>query len=469
VVLNDPGRLISVHCVHTALVAGWAGLMLLFEAIVIDDSDVVFNPFWRQGMFVWPFCARLGLLLGANGAIDSSSFRLDAGILSHLILAGLMLFAGTWHWAFWDLDVFILNKTLAIDLLRVFGIHLVLASSVCFFFGYGHLTGSIGPGFWTTDSFGLIGQVRGIKPSFALTALSVYSFGSLAAHHLAIGCLGCIAGLWHVASRPGPSLANLFSVSNIESALASALPPVLGAASIVSATTWYGASSCANELFGPNRFAWDSSVFFQELLSRLDYQSSPEQLLLYDSIGSNPAKGGLFRSGPIFKSDGIVQNWLGHLDFFDPNGNILVVRRMPAFFETFPVILVDQVGEVRADIAFRRADALFSIESRGIFANLEGGILGRQVLQTASLVKSLARKAQLGQVFTFTPVAGFSLDRVFRTSVRGWFTLAHSLFTFGFLVGHIWHGGRAFFRDIWLGVLSLTSKTVEYGLNEKLC
>ena len=55
------------------------------------------------------------------------------------------------------------------------------------------------------------------------------------------------------------------------------------------------------------------------------------------------------------------------------------------FFETFPVILVDQAGEVRADIAFRRADARFSIES-----------LGRQV-------------------------------------------------------GHIWHGGRALFRDIWLG------------------
>ena len=121
------------------------------------------------------------------------------------------------------------------------------------------------------------------------------------------------------------------------------------------------------------------------------------------------------------------------------------------FFETFPVILVDQAGEVRADIAFRRADARFSIESRGIRADLEGGILGRQSLQTASVVKSLARKTQLGSVFTFTQAAGLSFDGVFRTSMRGWFTFAHSLFTFGSLVGHIWHGGRALFRDIWLG------------------
>jgi Photosystem II protein. len=27
VVLNDPGRLIAVHLMHTALVAGWAGSM----------------------------------------------------------------------------------------------------------------------------------------------------------------------------------------------------------------------------------------------------------------------------------------------------------------------------------------------------------------------------------------------------------------------------------------------------------
>ena len=29
VILNDPGRLISSHIMHTALVAGWSALMLL--------------------------------------------------------------------------------------------------------------------------------------------------------------------------------------------------------------------------------------------------------------------------------------------------------------------------------------------------------------------------------------------------------------------------------------------------------
>jgi len=70
---------------------------------------------------------------------------LDVGISSHTSLAGLVLLAGTWHWAFWDLDMFVLKQVLSLDLLRVFGIHLVLASSACFSFGYSHLTGALGP------------------------------------------------------------------------------------------------------------------------------------------------------------------------------------------------------------------------------------------------------------------------------------------------------------------------------------
>ncbi|KMZ65274.1 hypothetical protein ZOSMA_32G00580 [Zostera marina] len=59
VVLNDPGRLISVHIMHTALVSGWAGSMALYELAVFDPSDPVLDPMWRQSMFVIPFMTRL--------------------------------------------------------------------------------------------------------------------------------------------------------------------------------------------------------------------------------------------------------------------------------------------------------------------------------------------------------------------------------------------------------------------------
>ena len=44
VVINDPGRLLAVHLMHTALLAGWAGSMALYELAIFDPSDPVLNP-----------------------------------------------------------------------------------------------------------------------------------------------------------------------------------------------------------------------------------------------------------------------------------------------------------------------------------------------------------------------------------------------------------------------------------------
>jgi photosystem II CP47 chlorophyll apoprotein len=72
VVLNDPGRLIAVHLMHTGLIAGWAGSMAIYELAIFDPSDPIFNPMWRQGMFVLPFMSRLGVTTSwAGWSIDS--------------------------------------------------------------------------------------------------------------------------------------------------------------------------------------------------------------------------------------------------------------------------------------------------------------------------------------------------------------------------------------------------------------
>ena len=53
VVLNDVGRLLSVHLMHSALVCGWSSSMTLFELIVVDPSDPIFNLY---GGKVLMFC-----------------------------------------------------------------------------------------------------------------------------------------------------------------------------------------------------------------------------------------------------------------------------------------------------------------------------------------------------------------------------------------------------------------------------
>ena len=62
VILNDPGRLISVHIMHSGLCGGWGGLIVLYEVITFDPRDPVFNPIWRQGCYVIPCSVRLGVI-----------------------------------------------------------------------------------------------------------------------------------------------------------------------------------------------------------------------------------------------------------------------------------------------------------------------------------------------------------------------------------------------------------------------
>ena len=188
----------------------------------------------------------------------------------------------------------------------------------------------------------------------------------------------------------------------------------------------------------------------------------PEKLVLYDYIGCNPSKGGLFRSGPILLGDGIIQNWLGHASF-EIGTLSLSIRRMPAFFETFPVILIDQGGNIRADIPFRRAESRYSIEQTSVVLYFSGGILNGTEYSTPSLVKDYARKAQFGEIFTFDKKTGYKGDGVFRTSPRGWYSFSHTAFALLFFFGHLWHASRAVWKDLWTGVTIITLHQVELG------
>jgi photosystem II CP47 chlorophyll apoprotein len=361
VVLNDPGRLISVHIMHTGLVAGWSSVMLLYELIIFDPTDPVNNPMWRQGCYTMPFVSRIGVLssvyswsLGIELQADPY-WTYETVSVAHILLSGFSILGAFWHWAYWDLDLFLQSTgKFLLDLNKIFGIHLFLASLTCFGFGLGHLSGLAGPGMWTSDSFGLLGSVRFVKPIYSVIGLAPFCYGVIVAHHIVAGLFGIMVGLWHISSRPGPLLYKLLGMGNLESVLSSSLAAVFFAAFVNSALMWYAAASTPLELFGPSRYHWDNGYFSQDIERRVKsveplvnlsqaWEQVPDKLVIYDYIGVNPSKGGLFRSGPMLKGDGLLQNWLGHPSF-EMGTLSLSVRRMPAFFETFPVILIDQGG-----------------------------------------------------------------------------------------------------------------------------
>jgi len=159
--------------------------------------------------------------------------------------------------------------------------------------------------------------------------------------------------------------------------------------------------------------------------------------------------------------------WVGHAVFTDKENHELFVRRMPTFFETFPVLLVDEKGIVRADIPFRRAEAKYSIEQVGVSVSFFGGDFDGLTFKDPFTVKKYARKAQLGEIFEFDR-AKFGSDGVFRSSPRGWFTFAHLSFALLFFFGHIWHGARTIFRDVFAGIDPDLSEQIEFGAFQKL-
>ena len=61
-----------------AQISGWIVSMLLYEILVIDRTDTVYNPIWRQGCYVMPIAMRLGAV--------SSFYSWSLGISQELVV-----------------------------------------------------------------------------------------------------------------------------------------------------------------------------------------------------------------------------------------------------------------------------------------------------------------------------------------------------------------------------------------------
>ena len=489
IVLNDPGRLISVHLIHTALVTGWAGRITLYELARFDPGDPILNPIWRQGIFVLPFITRLGINSSWSSwiisddriMIDVEFWRYEGVATTHIILSGLLVLASIWHWTFWDLELFrnFRTRDFALDFPKVFGIHLFLTRLICFRFGSCHISGLFGPGIWISDPYGLTGSIKHIQPSWGPEGFDPYNSGGISSHHIATGIFGTFAGLFHLCVRPSQRLYNNIRIGNIETVLSSSIASVFWASFVVARTMWYGSSTTPIELYGPTRFQWDKRFFQQEIRERIrnniQYGNNeqtawiqiPEKLIFYDYIGNNPAKGGLFRTGTINNGDGITVSWIGHAIFQDSFGKKLYVRRIPTFFETFPVILINENNLICADIPFRRSESKYSIDQNRILVRFCGGDLDGEIFIESVIVKKYARRAQFGEIFEFDRIV-LQSDGVFRSSTRRWFVFRHLCFRLFFFFGHIWHGARTLFRDVFAGIDPDLENQIEFGNFQKL-
>ncbi|XXG73057.1 hypothetical protein AAC387_Pa07g2038 [Persea americana] len=199
------------------------------------------------------------------------------------------------------------------------------------------------------------------------------------------------------------------------------------AAFVVAGTMWYGSATTPIKLFGPTRYQWDQGYFQQEIYRRVG-ASLAENLSLSEAWSKIPEK----------------------LAFHD-----------------YIVVLVDGDGIVRADVPFRRAESKYSVEQVGVAVEFYGGELNGVSYSDPATVKKYARRAQLGENFELDR-ATLKSDGVFRSSLRGWFTFGHATFALLFFFGHIWHGARTLFREVFAGIDPDLDAQVEFGAFQKL-
>ncbi|KAF4396265.1 hypothetical protein F8388_019811 [Cannabis sativa] len=244
---------------HTALVAGWAGSMALYELAVFDPSDPVLDPMWKQGITnSWG-----GWSITEGTITNPGIWSYEGAPGTHIVFSGLCFLAAIWHWVYWDLEIFSDERTgkPSLDLPKIFGIHLFLSGVACFGFGAFHVTGLYGPGIWVSDPYGLTGRVQAVNPAWGVEGFDPFVPGGIASHHIAAGTLGILAGLFHLSVRPPQRLYKGLRMGNIETVLSSSIAAVFFAAFVVAGTMWYGSATTPIELFGPTRYQWDQGYF----------------------------------------------------------------------------------------------------------------------------------------------------------------------------------------------------------------
>ena len=390
--------------------------MLLYELLILDSSDPVYNPIWRQGSYVMPFTSHLGIIQSNHRWSLSMSqesplyWSYEWVSIQHVMLSGVLILSGCWHWSYSDLDAFISSQSSGyeLDLNRILEIHLLWSSLICMGYGVGHLSGVYGPGMYTSDLHHILGSVRFIKPTLNLIGLSTSSYSVITAHHMIAGLIESIVSLWHVSSIPSGILFRVMRMGNLEGVLSTSIVSIFYSGFMTSASTQYGSNRCTHELYGITRYDWDNGLFSVNIESQVAsvhpssfrWNSIADRVILYDYIGCNPSKGVLFRSGPLIKGHGVVVNWIRTQKLL--NGYSISscnTNSHPSIL--FPVILIDQSETVRADISFRRGSSTYGVEQVSVSLRIYGGSLNGLSYSSGSLVKDYARKASFGEIFTF--------------------------------------------------------------------
>nr|AAA27359.1 psbC thylakoid protein [Synechococcus sp.] len=406
--INLSGKLLGAHVAHAGLIVFWAGAMTLFEVAHFVPE----KPMYEQGIILLSHLATLGWGVGPGGEVVDTFPYFVVGVL-HLISSAVLGLGGIYHAlrgpesleeysTFFSQDWKDKNQ-----MTNIIGYHLILLGLGAFllvfkamFFGGVYDTWAPGGGDVriisnpTLNPAVIFGYL--LKSPFGGDGwiVSVDNLEDVIGGHIWIGLICISGGIWHILTKPFGWVGRAF-IWNGEAYLSYSLGALSLMGFIASTMVWYNNTVYPSEFFGPTAAEASQSQAFTFLV---------RDQRLGANIGS--------AQGPT---------GLGKYLMRSPTGEIIFGGETMRFWDFRGPCVEPLRGPNGLDLD-----------------KLTNDIQPWQARRAAEYMTH----APLGSLNSVGGVAT-EINSVNFVSPRAWLATSPFVLAFFFLVGHLWHAGRA--------------------------
>lgn len=406
--INLSGKLLGAHVAHAGLIVFWAGAMTLFEVAHFVPE----KPMYEQGLILLPHLGTLGFGVGPGGEVIDTFPYFVVGVL-HLISSAVLGFGGIYHAvrgpetleeysSFFGYDWKDKNQ-----MTNIIGYHLILLGCgalllvfKAMFFGGVYDTWAPGGGDVrvitnpTLNPAVIFGYL--LKAPFGGEGwmIGVNNMEDIIGGHIWIGLICIFGGIWHILTQPFGWVRRAF-IWNGEAYLSYSLGALSLMAFIATSFVWFNNTAYPSEFYGPtNAEASQAQAFTflvrdQRLGANIGSAQGPTGLGKY--LMRSPT-GEIIFGGETMRFWDFRGPWVEPLR--GPNG--LDLKKLKNDIQPWQI---------------RRAAEYMTHAPNGSI-NSVGGII--------------------------TEANGFNY-----VNPRAWLAGSHFILAFFFLVGHLWHAGRA--------------------------
>jgi photosystem II CP43 chlorophyll apoprotein len=406
--INLSGKLLGAHVAHAGLIVFWAGAMTLFEL----SHFIPEKPMYEQGFILLPHLATLGLGVGPGGEVVDTFPYFVAGVL-HLISSAVLGLGGIYHAvrgpetleeysSFFGYDWKDKNQ-----MTNIIGYHLILLGCgalllvfKAMFFGGVYDTWAPGGGDVrvitnpTLNPATIFGYL--LKAPFGGEGwiISVNNMEDIIGGHIWIGLICISGGIWHILTKPF-GWARRALIWSGEAYLSYSLGALSLMGFIASVMVWYNNTAYPSEFYGPT-----------------GPEASQAQALTFlvrdQRLGANVGSA----QGPT---------GLGKYLMRSPSGEIIFGGETMRFWDFQGPWLEPLRGPNGLDLS-----------------KIKNDIQPWQARRAAEYMTH----APLGSLNSVGGVAT-EINSFNYVSPRAWLATSHFVLAFFFLIGHLWHAGRA--------------------------